>query len=71
MANVVNAKLEADNRPGKASKGTALGAITTVMFVIPAVHLYGIEGAAFVTSASQALFLAYVWNANRRAARRS
>ena len=71
MANVVSAKLEADNRPGKASKGTALGAVMTAIFVIPAVHLYGIEGAAFVTSASQALFLAYVWNANRRAARQS
>lgn len=66
MANVVNAKLEADNRPGKASKGTALGAITTMIFVVPAVRAFGIEGAAFVTSSSQALFLAYVWKANHR-----
>ena len=66
MANVVSAKLEADNRPGRASTGTAIGAITTVVFVIPAVSLYGISGAAFVTSVSQALFLAFVWVSDRR-----
>lgn len=65
MANVVSAKLEADNRPGRASAGTALGAITTVTFVIPAVAVFGISGAAFVTSASQALVLIFVWVSDR------
>jgi O-antigen/teichoic acid export membrane protein len=66
LANVVSSKLEADNKPGAASKGTALGAVTTALLVVPAVELYGIEGAAVVTSISQALFLAYVWSADRR-----
>lgn len=70
LANVVSAKLEADNRPGRASMGTALGAMTTIVFVIPAVALFGIEGAAFVTSTSQALFLAFVWYSDRRGERR-
>lgn len=66
LANVVGSKLEADNRPGALSTGTALGAGLTVVFVLPAVRLFGIEGAAAVTTASQALLLAYVLYAERR-----
>jgi O-antigen/teichoic acid export membrane protein len=70
MANVLTAKLGADNRPGRASMGSALGAVTTIVFVIPAVALFGINGAAFVTSTSQALFLAFVWFSDRQGGRR-
>lgn len=68
LGNVVGSKLEADNRPGTLSTGTALGAGLTVALVVPAVRLFGIEGAAAVTSASQMLFLAYVLWADRRPA---
>lgn len=67
MANVVSSKLEADDRPGQASLGTALGAVTTVLLIVPAVELFGIRGAALVTSLSQAAFLSYVLIADRRA----
>ena len=66
LASVVGSKLEADNRPGALSTGTALGAGLTVVLVLPAVRLFGIEGAAAVTTASQALFLVYVLFAERR-----
>ena len=65
MANVLSSKLEADDRPGAASKGTALGAVTTLLLIVPAVEVHGIRGAALVTSVSQAVFLAYVWFADR------
>jgi O-antigen/teichoic acid export membrane protein len=66
MANVVNSKLQADNRPGQGSIGVALGAITTIVLIVPAVEAFGIRGAAMVTTLSQAVFLTYVWIADRR-----
>jgi O-antigen/teichoic acid export membrane protein len=65
LANVISSKLEADNRPGAVSTGVGLGATLTLLMVVPAIELFGIRGAAVVTTLSQGLFLAYVAYAER------
>lgn len=54
---VVKTALEADGRPGAGSKSLFVAALITVVGVPIAVPYWGIEGAAVVTSASQAAFL--------------
>jgi O-antigen/teichoic acid export membrane protein len=56
LGNVQAARLEADGRPGAASWAFFTGAVVTVVGVLIAVPIFGIEGAAFVTSVSQAIF---------------
>lgn len=60
LSTVIAAKLEADNRPGVVSVGTALAAGLAVVATVPAVSIASIEGAAVVTSVSQATLLAFV-----------
>jgi O-antigen/teichoic acid export membrane protein len=60
LANVVGAKLEADDRPGAVSTGTAIAAGLTVALTVPAVVRFSIEGAAAVTTLGQLAFLVYV-----------
>jgi len=57
LGNIQAARLEADGRPGAASRAFFAGAVITVVGVLIAVPIFGIEGAAFVTSVSQAVFL--------------
>lgn len=66
VGNVFGSKLNADGRPGLASQGVGLGAACTVALIWPAVHHFGIEGAAVVTTVSQLAFFAFVAVASRR-----
>lgn len=64
IAQVYKVVLEAGDRPGAASWALGVAAIFTVVAVPLAVSVAGIEGAATVTTLSQALFLVVVrWQA--------
>lgn len=58
LSTVRSAALQAKGKPGWASIASAVSAGVTVAGVVPAVALYGIEGAAVLTSLSQAAQLA-------------
>jgi O-antigen/teichoic acid export membrane protein len=73
VGSVLGARLRADGLPGRATLGHCAAAAVTVFVAYPAVAARGIEGAAVVTTVSQAVFLAVVGAALfllRRRARR-
>ncbi|MCC6435384.1 MAG: oligosaccharide flippase family protein [Acidimicrobiales bacterium] len=60
---VFKTRLEADNRPGAGSNALAISAVVTLVGVPALVPMFGIMGAAVVTTVSQAMFtgLGYVF----------
>jgi len=61
LAQVFKTRLDADDRPADGSKSIAVGAAITVVGVPLIVPAWGIMGAAFVTSVSQAAFCLVGW----------
>ncbi|MFN0089370.1 MAG: oligosaccharide flippase family protein, partial [Acidimicrobiales bacterium] len=70
LANLLSSSLQAQGRPGSASRGLALAAAITAVGLLLAVRPYGIVGAAAVTTFSQFAFLCYVAAASKRSERR-
>lgn len=67
LSTVRSAALQALGRPGWASIASVTSASVTVVGVVPAVSLMGIEGAAILTSVSQASQLAVLLFVGKRA----
>lgn len=57
LAMVIGAKLQVEGRPGVASQAMAIGAVVTVLGIAPAVAMFGIEGAAALTTFSHLIVL--------------
>lgn len=66
LGNVLSAKLEADDRPGASSVALGVAAVITIIAVPAVVPIWGIRGAAVVTSCSQAAFFLVTWFAIKR-----
>ena len=61
VAEVFKAKLEAENRPGLASNALLVAAGITVGADLVVVPIWGIVGAALVTSVSQFAYVGLAW----------
>lgn len=61
LTTVAGTALQARGEPGLATRAQLLAAALTIVAIVPAVHRFGIGGAAAVTSTSQFAALAYLW----------
>jgi O-antigen/teichoic acid export membrane protein len=60
VAEVYGVELMAEGRPARSSFALALGALVSIITIYPAIELWGIRGAALVTSLSQAVLLGVI-----------
>jgi O-antigen/teichoic acid export membrane protein len=66
VAEVYGVELMAEGRPARSSFALALGAVVSIITIYPAIEIWGIRGAALVTSLSQAVLLGVIMYSVRK-----